>query len=23
MVRHGLMVVGKSFCGKSRVITTL
>mmetsp|Transcript_3594 Transcript_3594/g.2636 ORF Transcript_3594/g.2636 Transcript_3594/m.2636 type:complete len:118 (+) Transcript_3594:1187-1540(+) len=23
MVRHGLMVVGKALCGKSKVITTL
>lgn len=23
MVRHGLMVVGRSFCGKSKVIQTL
>ena len=23
MVRHGLMVVGKAFCGKSKVIQTL
>jgi len=23
MVRHGLMVVGRAFCGKTKVITTL